>query len=104
MKLFHGTNQDAAKLILSNGFKKGECSDYGKAVYFSDCREWAADYAHKDGVIIEVTFNGNLLDLGLPNHWDIYRKTGNAIPNKFDALKDGNIIAVYNLKTISISK
>lgn len=104
MRLFHGTTQEAARLILKKGFKKGECSDYGNAVYFSDCQEWAAEYAHKDGLIVEALFNGNMLDLAIPEHWDIYRKTGNAIPNRFDALRDGNIIAVYNLKSLTIPK
>lgn len=103
MKLYHGTDKKAARKIKNTGFKKNECSDYGNAAYFSDQPDWAKEYAHKDGVIIEVTFIGNLLDLSNPGHFEIFRQNDSVIPFPFDALKDGNIIAVYNLKTLSLS-
>lgn len=104
MILFHGTSGSAILSIMQEGFKPGECSDFGTAVYLSDLREWAIEYANAtgEGQIIEAVFTGNLLDLSIPEHFQIYRKTGNAIPNAYDALKDGHIIAVYNLETIQI--
>jgi hypothetical protein len=104
MTIYHGTSKEAANIILANGFKPFECSDFGKAVYFSGSIETAKDYAHKDGNIIQVVFSGCLLDLSKPDHFEIYKKTGNAIPKKYDALKDGDTIAVYNIRSISINK
>lgn len=103
LNLFHGTHSDNIPLIKKEGFKPSECSDYGTAVYFSDKKDCALEYAHKTGEVIEVLFKGKILDLSNPDHFEIYRKSGNAITNGFDALKDGNIIAVYNLQTINIT-
>lgn len=102
MILFHGTTKEAAAKIKIKGFWKRECSDFGKAAYFSDKEEWANEYTQSNGVVIKCLFSGNILDLSNNEHFEIYRKNERSIPKKFDALKDGHIIAVYNTKSLTI--
>lgn len=100
MILFHGTYKKSASKIRVKGFRKNECSDFGKAAYFTDSKEVAETYAHKEGEILQVTFTGILLDLQRAEHWELYRNRAGLIPYGFDALKDGCIIAVYNTSKI----
>lgn len=101
MVLFHGTNKNAADKIMATGVKKSECSDYGKAFYLSTDKDYAAEYAF-DNTILSFLFTGKLLDLSIGHHWEAYKINGNKIPRQFDALKDGQIIAVYNVKKLKL--
>jgi hypothetical protein len=102
--LYHGTSKENATSILKRGFKFGDCSDYGKAIYFSESIEVAKDYALKNGVIITCLFTGNILDMGNSSHFELYKQMNNAFLNSevktkgYHALKDGYIIAVYSKK------
>lgn len=97
--LYHGTNNKAD--IVSKGFKLGDCSDFGKAIYFSNDIDVAKGYG-KD--VVECLFSGNMLDLSYPPHFELFKKYPNEriTTIKYDALKDNYIIAVYNKKKIKI--
>jgi len=101
MVLYHGTDKKSFASIKENGFKCGECSDYGSAVYFSDDLSVANQYG---SVIIEAIFSGKLLDLQIPNHFEIYKQYPNREILKlgYDGLKDNFIVAIYNTQRLSI--
>jgi hypothetical protein len=105
--LYHGTDKEAAAKIRAKGFKCSDCSDFGKAVYFSDLHEWAKEYEGKEGETLPVLFTGKLLDLQIDIHFEIYKQLGNyphltIKKHGFDALKDNHIIAVYNKKVLTL--
>jgi len=100
MRLFHGTDKESKDAILKEGFKPSECSDYGLAVYFSDNIETAKAYTF-DNTVLEAFFDGFILDLQNPKHFEIYKKcNGNTALLNVDALKDNGIIAVFNINKI----
>lgn len=102
MLLYHGTDKICAELIKTKGFKAGDCSDYGKAVYFSDNLETAISYGTH---IVTAKFTGKLLNLQMPKHFEIYKKYPNREITKigYDGLKDNDIIAIYNKRKINIT-
>lgn len=105
MIVYHGTNKDAADQILQNGFRPGECSDYGKAIYFSDLMLWAMDYGK---TILTCSIHGNILDLSISDHFNIYKSFSpqhigkQVIKNKFVGIKDGHIIAIYRRAAVQV--
>ncbi len=101
MLLFHGTDIESATAILKEGFFLNECSDYGKAVYFTHDKEVALTYGKS---IITAEFNGNMLNLQNPDHFEIYKQHPNEKIQEvgYYGLKDNYIIAIYNPSFISI--
>ena len=104
--LFHGTSQDGAQDILTNGIDNAKSTKgyFGRGFYMAEDRDLAqsnyADWAeeddefgeHKPGVVLEVKINpnANILDLRNPKHWEIYKK----------ASKGGSLVSQDNFDQI----